>query len=964
MTTNSQRSFASGEISPSLYQRVDFFKYATGLTKCYNALIQRHGGWSNRPGSIFVGETKPETNKLVPFVLSSNQSYVLEFGDKSLKFIRDGQYIMEDEVGLTGKFIGGGEAYFVAGTSDIFTEGETYYVVPSEDAPPGLVGKFVLAGTGYVTGSEFGFKILNMDGTSADTSVLDDWSSGGSIRKVYEIETPYELDEIADIQYVQSSSTLTVVHQNHTPRDITRTDDTDWEINELVFEPSIDAPVLDSITKGGSGSNDYRYIVTAVKRYTFEESLPGKKFDSFIYDSGVPENSGDIDFSNPMVIPLRSGHGLSDNDLFYIQSEDLPGLGDSVFKATDVDTDYFGTTYDVEIGSLDGTKYSELSPTPQWKSGDSIYVAELTIDSASEGTLSNPHVIRWESVQDAVEYNVYKAVNGVYGLLAVVGEPVYRDIGATPDTSIQPNLGRNPFDAPGDRPGSVTYIQQRLALGNTINEPQKVITSKAGEYKNFATRNPITDSDSITFNMVGRQLNEVRHMLDLGKLVILTSGGEWSAQGGADGVITPTDINLRQHSYNGANKLPPVIVDGSALYVQARGSIIRDLGFNFEIDGYQGNDLTIFSSHLFDNYTITDWCYQQTPNSIVWAVRDDGSLLGLTLVREQQMLAWHRHDFQNGTVKSITAIPSGSEDTLYLSIERTINGKTVKYIEHLSTRKIDDIIDSKFLDCNKTYDGRNTDTDHTMELTADSPGEWTYEDDLTITSSEAYFSSSDVGNAIHFTADNGDEIRIEITAYLSTTTVTGRTVNQDVPEELQETATSDWSKGVDTITGLHQLEGEEVSVFADRNVVSSPNNEDVTTLTVENGEVTLTRPYAVIHIGLPYLSDLETLNIDSVQGQTLANKKINISQVTAFIESSRGGFIGGNDPGTTNPLENLEDMTVRQSEGYSDPISLFTGKHEVNIPSEWDSNGKIFIRQVDPLPLSVLAVYPSGKIPY
>lgn len=959
MATNSQRSFASGEISPSLYQRVDFFKYATGLKKCYNALIQRHGGWSNRPGTRYIGETVNTTNKLVPYVFSSTVSYILEFVDKKVKFIKDDVYIKDLSFNLLGteNSVTHGSDLLKIDNNTILKD-DIIYIDISLDAPKNMIGKYFYVDDVEASGDDLLLVLQDMNGNTIPPATLfEDYDDGGTGSRIYQIDTPFEDADIEEFQYVQSPEGLTVASKNYSPRLISRNTDTDWDINELSYSPQIGRPVLTSVTKGGTGSNKYRYMVTAIKRFTFEEGLPGIKLGGDLSNGIFPNPPGGT--INEGIFVTDGAHGIDTGDFISLGlNGNLLSLNDRVYEATkgtgtitfslaELEDDY--ADYDGQDIKLFGSN--------QW------YRAELIADSAAVPTASNPHVLVWEPVPGAVEYNIYKEIDGRFGLIGVSTNATHNDIGVAPDTSIQPSFGRNPFAVPGKRPGSVTFIQQRLAFGNTDVEPNKVITSRSGQLRDFTQKNPIQANDSISFNMVGRQLNEVRHMLDLGKLVILTSTGEWSAQGGTDGTLTPTDINLRQHSYNGASRLKPVIVDGSALYVQARGSIVRDLGFNFQIDGYQGNDLTIFSSHLFEGYTLIDWAYQQIPNSIVWAVRDDGVLLGLTLVREQQMLAWHRHDFEGGKVKSVTSIPGNKEDILYLTIEREINSKTVTYIEKLTSRQFEDVIDAKFMDSSLSYDGRNYTSSHTMQLDAVLSGQWSYEDDLTITSSTAFFSATNIGNAIHFTDASGEEIRVSITAFTSTTQVTGR-AHKTVPEDLRSVATSTWSYAVDELIGLAHLEGKEVSVFADRFVVSSPNNNEGDNITVTNGKITLARPYAVIHIGLPYISDLETLNIDTAQGETLADKKINISRLNLFVEKSRGAFVGGSDPGTVEPLKDLEEMTTREDENYSDPTELYTGKTEINIDSEWNSNGRVFVRQVDPLPLSVLAIFPSGKIPY
>jgi hypothetical protein len=116
---------------------------------------------------------------------------------------------------------------------------------------------------------------------------------------------------------------------------------------------------------------------------------------------------------------------------------------------------------------------------------------------------------------------------------------------------------------------------------------------------------------------------------------------------------------------------------------------------------------------------------------------------------------------------------------------------------------------------------------------------------------------------------------------------------------------------------------------------------------------------------LPYISDLETLDIDTYQGPVLANKRMLINQLTLFLEKSRGVW-GGTQPPTDdddNPIENLEELKVRQYEGYDDTTLLQTGKVDMDLIGEWNNNGRVFIRQIDPLPITVLAIVPTGYLP-
>jgi hypothetical protein len=594
---------------------------------------------------------------------------------------------------------------------------------------------------------------------------------------------------------------------------------------------------------------------------------------------------------------------------------------------------------------------------------------EESAPTSATSTTSTPSVggeitVSWTSASGAQEYNVYKAtINSAsqYGYIGTTTGTAFVDNGITPDFSLQPPVAKTPFGSADNYPSAVTYAQQRLFFANTNNDPEKIWGSRVGQFTNYDVSSPLQDDDALTFVIASTTVNAVRHLVDIGKLIVFTDAGEWTVGGGTGDILAPTTINPTQHSYNGASSLRPIVVDSTALYVQSRGSIVRDFDFDFSSDGYKGSDLTTFSTHLFDGYTLSDWTYQKTPNSTLWAVRSDGKLLGLTYIREQNIVGWHRHDF-DGTIENVCAIPEGSEDRLYCVIKRTINGATHRYVERFASRLITDIKDAIFLDCEASYDGRNTGS---TSMTISGGTNWTYDETLTLTASASTFASTNVGDEVHITGSDGTIIRFTITGYTGVTVVTGHP-HKTVPASMRSTAITDWALAVDSLTGLWHLEGEQVSILADGFVAANPNNEAYTTVTVANGSITLDRPYGVIRVGLPYLSDVETLDIDTVDAETLVDREKNITDVSIFVESSRGIWIGPQPPSDDDddPLENLYEAKVRFNETYDEPVDLKTEKIKVNIASQYNSNGRVFIRQVDPLPLSILSIAPSGLIPF
>jgi len=859
MATLSQRSFSGGEISPSLYARVDFNRYQTSLRQCRNFIVQKHGGVSNRPGTKLVGEVKDSLRKvrLIPFIFNRDQTYVLEFGENYIRFIKEGAYV---------------EALGVP----------------------------------------------------------------------YEVATTYQEEHLPYLQVVQSADVLTIVNKNYPPSELKRIAETNWTFSPIVFKSDVVAPGSISVSFG-TGTRMREYKVTAIRKEDYKESSAALSSSSITISA--------ITNANPPRVSGSSSFIFTEGDEIYLTVAGMTELNDRRFFISNVVSG--GVTFDFDLVGDDSTTYGTFT------SGSlKLCFARLPKDTISA---SSPKTVTWTYANSASvqEFNIYRRddKSGAFGLVGVSRGNSFVDVGITPDTKYTPPTERNPFLKSSDWPGAVNYFQQRLVMASTTNDPEKIFTSKIGDFKNFGVSSPIQDDDGITFKISGRQVNEVKHLLDLSKLVAFTTGGEYIINGNDASVLTPTSVNTQQQSYNGASYLSPLVINDTALYVQERGSVVRDIAFRFESDGYAGDDLTIFAFHLFEGYTLTDWTYQQVPHSVAWAVRSDGTLLGLTYLKEQRILAWHRHDCGADKIENVCSVPENDEDVLYIVVNR--NGQ--RLVEKFATRKVVNVEDSIFLDSSLSYDGRNT-TNGTMGIGEVSGGGWESGTLLRLTASPGYFTAGDVGNSIFIDDGSGGQVRLSIVEYLAPSQA--RVIsNRTIPVSIRNVGTRNWAKAVDVVSGLDHLEGRSVSVLGDGFVVANPNNPSYEVVTVSGGSITLDKPYSVIHVGLPYNSDLETLNIDTPSGESIADKKMIVTSVNLFCEKSRGGFVGPKPP-TDDSTEGLIEFKVRNEEGYDAPVSLVTGSMEVTIDGEYNDNGRVFFRQTDPLPFTILSLQPSGLYPF
>ena len=883
------RSFAGGEMSPEMFGRVDDVKFQTGAATMRNFIALPQGPAENRPGTAFVREVKDSTKRtrLIPFTYSTTQTMVIELGAGYTRFHTQGATLTPG----TPAAYNGATAYVIGNL--VSSGGVNYYCIANTtgNAPPNATYWYPLPAG------------------------------------IYEIPNPYAEADLFDIHYVQSADVLTLVHPNYAPRELKRLGATTWTITAITFGADVATPGTPTVTATkGQGINITNITQASPGHITIANAAENKTL-----------TEGD-------AIYISDVGGMTQiNDKFYIID---------TFHATD----RFSVT-DFQTGvKLDTTAYSAytsgglVQPIAQTQTLTNTYVVTAIATNGIDETPASPsasvvnsllvegayNTISWTAVSGAARYNIYKQQSGLYGYIGQTEGTSFVDNNIAPDMGISPPIVESVFASGNNYPGAVSYFEQRRIFAGTTNAPQTLWMTRTGTESDMSYHIPLQDTDRINFRVAAREANTIRHIVPLTQLLLLTSSAEWRVSPVNSDVITPTTISVRPQSYIGASNVQPSIVNNTVIYCAARGGHVRELGYSWQASGFVTGDLSLRAPHLFDTYNIVDMCYSKSPHPLLWFVSDNGRLLGMTYVPEQQVNAWHWHD-TDGSFESCTAVAEGNEDAVYVIVKRTIGGNTKRYVERFATREVTDLEDCFFVDSGLSYNGTNT-TAVTMTVTGGTT--WGPADTLTITASASTFIAGDVGDVIVLTDANGNKYRLTITAYTSGTVVSART-DITLPVALRGVATTVWAWARDTVSGLSHLNGKTVSILADGAVMP----QEVVTA----GSVTIDRPATVIHVGLPYVSDLQTmpisLNIDGAgQGR---NKNINHAWLRVYRSS--GIFVG---PSTSK----LVEVKQRTTEPYGTPPSLKTDEVDVQLTPSWVASGQIYVRQSDPLPVSIIGL--------
>ena len=519
-------------------------------------------------------------------------------------------------------------------------------------------------------------------------------------------------------------------------------------------------------------------------------------------------------------------------------------------------------------------------------------------------------------------------------------------------------------------PSCVTFFEQRLVFAGTSEQPQAIFFSRSGDYENMDANigGTVADDDAIIYTIASNQVNAIRFMTATRTLIIGTAGGEFTVSGGGtDSAITPTNILIKKQSNHGAANVDSIAVGNATLFLQRAKRKLRELAYNFDVDGYLAPDMTILAEHITEG-GITQMAYQQEPNQIIWGVRSDGELVGLTYQREQQVTAWHRHIFGGRfgnatiTVTDYANIADGTRivftkaDGTTTTFTSATSATTGKF--HTTSSNNQTATNLQTL-INADSDFTATVSSNVVTITETSPLSTGF---LTITSldDDVRLAKTDEGKAV---CESVAVIPTDDTEY-QTWVIVKRTINGSTRRFVEyinnfdftetdnttfnflDSALSYSGSAATTISGLDHLEGQTVSILADG--ATHPDK------TVSSGSVTLDRSATNVKIGLAYKSILQTMRLDAgSQNGTSQAKTKRIYEITIRLYESVGVEVG-------ESLDNMERIPFRTSSDPMDEgIPVFTGDKTVEFRGNYDTDGFIFVRQTQPLPLTILSLYPD-----
>lgn len=515
----------------------------------------------------------------------------------------------------------------------------------------------------------------------------------------YEITNNYSEDELDTIKYTQSADVMFLVQPNHPPATLTRYANDNWtfERMDITGGPFADSELTAESTTTISASATTGTVTLTASASIFNANMVDDLIAlTHFVDSDYKKGTPSADGNNLVVSALPHAS-------VYVESF---GFWDGNFTLEKYDR---LTGQWVKIRSQSGNRSQNYNLTEE---NDSDEITQYRVTS----TEFNTDVWSGENEQQrgyitiqafGNDYTGHVLITGYTSATQVTGtvKKQLASTEATKDYQFASWSQKNGF------PTCAGFFEDRLVFAGSKAEPQTFWASKTGDYYNFGTSIPALDNDAITATINGGQMNGIKAIIAFGEMILLTAGGEYKVTGNGK-PITGENVLSQAQEYRGISDVLPVTVGSRIVYLQQQGNLIRDLAYSYDVDKYTGDDLNLLAAHLFERHKITSMTYQQTPNSIVWCTREDGVLLGLTYLKEQDVYAWHQHSTAHGKFINVCAISGPQEDELYCVVEREGN----YYVERMVAREASaEPEDQYFVDSGITVSG-NTKTNEVTGL--------------------------------------------------------------------------------------------------------------------------------------------------------------------------------------------------------------------------------------------------------
>lgn len=894
-------SFNGGETSPKIDARSDLDKYYSACRTLENALPLIEGGATRTPGEYYICGAKYNDKKcrMVSFSFSTVQSYAFELGNLYMRPYKDkGRIVIDESMAdfnpASAFFVG--EYTKVGKSVDIGFAGSKHLYISAPYGRPN-------SGTIKIEATTNGADTLSIT-TAGDTITIAFANTTGSKNAANLIQVG-----------VRALGVVNAV------------DVSDWYATENAAYAAA-RPVAATLapTFCSGGETLFQCASTIVISASNTNHYPPAEATFWtLVAEGDP-----VEIITPYLeADLFKIKFFQSADVMYLQHPSYPPK--KITRASHINWKLENDVCEI------GVKMAITGITK-------AFPAVVTCTDVPT-TLANDDIVYIDNVIGMTEvneqfYKVASVTTGAAGHFKLVGaDSTAYTAWVSGGTSQETIYGIADYN-----PSCGTFIEQRRVMAGTNHDPQKFNLSHVADYDNF-TLDATTTSAGIEYSLVSDRVDRIYWLMGFDFLVAGTEGGIWKiGTSPSTDPMTQASINAKKQVVIGSKDIDPEVLSDVLLWVSNLGTTIYQFAFEYTKDKWVSLDMTRIAKHITYGSTqalsgIVDMDYQKEPIPVLWMIRADGQKIAMTYETQEDIYAFFRV-ITDGEYESVCVVTQPSdEDVVYSSIKRTINGSTVRHIEHsMPINFHSQIKDCFFVHSGATYDGG------AAAIVA------------AITNADPCVVTLAAGHVLAI----GDKVRFSGTGtWLDDNIVTAHAVNVNditIYNELDLLAVNSASFPVYVsgataevvkktfATGLSHLEAKEVAILVDGAVHSKK--------TITGGAITLSYYGNKVHIGLPYSTIIEPMKLHAgSQLGTARGKKQKVYKATVMFYETVGAKIGQD----RNDLKTIPFGTGIQPE-------LFTGDIDTEFDGDWGNNATISIVQEDPLPMTILGIVPHVTV--
>jgi len=498
--------------------------------------------------------------------------------------------------------------------------------------------------------------------------------------EAYYITSPFDGNDLREIQYVQSNDVMYLVHRSYPPQKLSRFGHASWTIADVDWEwgPFLDQnTTTTTITPSGTTGS----ISLIADDDIFDANHVGALWQ-IIEKSDNTNTSGTLDDDESSAEIIVEGDGLLTLEGTWVGLVEL--------EKSIVDAGSWEPVYPKLNGDAANIEYS-LSE------GLSGYEYRITMSSYTSGSCKYTLTAYNSDVAGYVEITIYNTANDVNATV----------ISTLAGTAATAKWSEGAWSDYRGWPRAICFYQNRLCLAGTAYQPNGFWTSQSGDYENMKAST--LDNGAIVYEVGSAKQNPILWLQDKSGIIAGTSGSLIRiASQSNNTTLTPASIGSEIQTTGGTCSIQAQLVDDSIVYVDRGKRIVRSMDYDLQSDGFVSPELTVLAEHITDP-NLLEMAVQHRPDTIVWFIKGDGDMVSLTYNKKQSVLAW-ANQTTDGDFESVAVVPNlTNEDEVWVVVKRTIDGNDVRYIEQFQPQDWGtDPNNCFFVDSGLTYDGNST----------------------------------------------------------------------------------------------------------------------------------------------------------------------------------------------------------------------------------------------------------------